>query len=102
MDDVAPELGQDDPLREQRYQQGTACVYRPCYFAVLKMINLRVSYFGVSVHPSMNPSRVQLRRFAIPGSLITLTPKHVLTICRVCPVAVTISRAERYTVTVDQ
>ncbi len=25
-------------------------------------------YFGVGVHPSMNPSRVQLRRYAIPGS----------------------------------
>ncbi len=24
-------------------------------------------YFGVGVHPSMNPSRVQLRRYAILG-----------------------------------
>ena len=31
----------------------------------------------------MNPSRVQLRRYAINGSLITPTPKHYsLTLCK--------------------
>ena len=39
---------------------------------------------------------------AILGSLVTPTPKHVLTLCRVCPVAVAVSRAESYIVTVDK
>ena len=39
--------------------------------------------FGAGVNPSMNPSRVQLRRYAIHGSLITPTPKHYsLTLCK--------------------
>ncbi len=36
MDDVAPESGQDDPLREKRYQRGTACAYRSGCFTLLK------------------------------------------------------------------
>ena len=64
-----------------------ACVYRPCYFAVLKMINLRVSYFGVSVYPSMNPSRVQLRRSSSMTRL-SPTPKYSLSIGVVGTIAV--------------
>jgi len=36
---------------------------------------------GIAVNPSMNPSRVQLRRCAIPGSLVTAIPKHALNLC---------------------
>src|SRR5690554_2027778 len=42
---------------------------------------LRVSYSGIAVNPSMNPSRVQLRRYAIHGSLTTTTPKYSLIMC---------------------
>lgn len=31
-DGVAPESGQDDPLREERHLQGTACVDNPDAF----------------------------------------------------------------------
>jgi len=41
----SPESGQDDPLREKRYEQGTPCAYRPCYFAVLKTLSLCIPYF---------------------------------------------------------
>jgi len=58
----SPESGQDDPLREKRDQQDTASTYRPCYFALLKTPTLCMPYFEVSVYPSRNPSRVQLRR----------------------------------------
>ena len=45
-------------------------------------------YFGVGVYPSMNPSRVQLRRYTILGSLVTPIPKHSLIFCIVCMRAV--------------
>ena len=48
-------------------------------------------YFGVGVYPSMNPSRVQLRRYTILGSLVTPIPKHSLIFCIVCMRAACIS-----------
>jgi len=39
-----------------------------------------MQYSGAGVNPSMNPSWVQLRRYAIHGSLVTPTPKHWLII----------------------
>ncbi len=60
---------------------------------VFKLV-LYMPYFGVGVYPSMNPSRVQLRRYAIHGSLITLTPKHSLTMCSACTNAVFVSCAD--------
>ncbi len=45
-------------------------------------------YFGLAVYPLMNPSRVQLRRYAILGSLVTSIPKHSLIFCIVCTRAV--------------
>ena len=47
-----------------------------------------MAYFKADVHPSMNPSWVQLRRFAILGSLITAIPKYSLIFCVVCTRAV--------------
>jgi len=35
-------------------------------------------YFGVGVYPSMNPSRVQLRRYAIPGFACHTDPEALI------------------------
>jgi len=50
-------------------------------------------YFGQAVNPSMNPSRVQRRRSAILGSLVTPIPKLSLIFCIVCTRAAYISSA---------
>ena len=50
--------------------------------------DVRMPYFGRAVYPSMNPSWVQLRRFAILGSLITAIPKYLLNFCIACTRAV--------------
>ena len=56
--------------------------------SIITLLDLRMTCFGVSVYPSMNPSRVQLRRFAILGSLITAIPKYSLIFCIACTRAV--------------
>ena len=51
-----------------------------------------MAHFKAAVYPSMNPSRVQLRRFAIHGSLTTATPKYSLIICIVGTLAARIQK----------
>ena len=64
------ESGQDDPLREKRQQQGTACAYRSGYSAMLKTLSLCIG----------------LKRSRWHGQLIQGS-KLWLIMCRVCTIA---------------
>ena len=69
MDGVAPEWGQDDPLREEQHQRGAPYAY---VARLGSLVNIRNAQWcmprcRIAVCPSMNPSGVQLRRCAILG-----------------------------------
>ncbi len=66
MDDVAPESGQDDPLREKRYQRGTACAYRSGCFTLLKARSSAHSVLRINVQSQAWPAHTDLQFWRPP------------------------------------
>ena len=67
MDGAAHDLSQDDSWREKQHQRGASGTDLDRYNFILRRQDQLIPDFGAGVNPSTNPSRVQPRRYAIPG-----------------------------------